>query len=82
MAVLVERILAAAAADVRFGHAVVAIDTKIPITSRSLSNRAQIASELCILALAIRRRLPSGHRTCRAKQPKCVERDQYGRHRA
>jgi monoamine oxidase len=53
MAVLVERMLAAAGADVRFGHAVVAIDQNSDYVTLTLQNRAQIASEFCILALGI-----------------------------
>jgi monoamine oxidase len=58
MAVLVERMLAAAGANVRFGHAVVAIVQDSDHVTLTLRNRAQIASEFCILALGINQLSP------------------------
>jgi monoamine oxidase len=58
MAVLAERMLGAAAADVRLGHAVVAFDQDSNHVRLTLHNRAQITADFCILALGINQLAP------------------------
>jgi monoamine oxidase len=58
MAALVERMLAAAAADVRLGHAVVGIDHSSDRVTLMLHKGVKITSEFCILALGVNQLAP------------------------
>ena len=58
IAVLVERMLAAAAADVRLGHALAAIDHGSHHVGLTLHNGVTITSEFCILALGVNQLAP------------------------
>jgi monoamine oxidase len=58
MAVLAERMLAAAAAEVRLGHAVVRIDHVSDRVMLTLDNGVQVTADFCILALGINQLAP------------------------